>query len=143
MAIKYEWKITALKKAPSLNGLSDVITHINFEYKGTKGSGDNKVEAVFNGACPVGPPDSNNFKKFEELSEADVLAWAQENHPVENMQDVINKVIADKEVPKNVEVETLPWDIEPESDDEASTEDGTADDSSEDDSDDSSEDSDD
>ena len=67
MAINYEWKITALKKAPSLDGLSDVITHINFEYKGTKGSGSDKIEAVFNGACPVGPPDSNDFKEFAKL----------------------------------------------------------------------------
>ena len=98
MAINYEWKITALKKAPSLDGLSDVITHINFEYKGTKGSGSDKIEAVFNGACPVGPPDSNDFKEFAKLTEADVLAWAQANHPVENMQDVISKTIADKEI---------------------------------------------
>ena len=38
MAITYEWKITALKKAPSLDGLSDVITHVNFEYKGSDDS---------------------------------------------------------------------------------------------------------
>ena len=141
MAIKYEWKITALKKAPSLNGLSDVITHINFEYKGTKGSGSDKIEAVFNGACPVGPPDSNDFKEFAKLTEADVLAWAKANHPVENMQDVISKTIADKETPKNVEVETLPWDMSTESSEDASNDDGTSDDSSEDDSDDSSDDS--
>ena len=33
--MSYEWKITALKQAPTLDGLSNVITHINFEYKGT------------------------------------------------------------------------------------------------------------
>ena len=48
MAISYEWKITALKKAPSLDGLSDVITHINFDYIGT--DDDNKVSSTFGGA---------------------------------------------------------------------------------------------
>ena len=128
MAIKYEWKITALKKAPSLDGLSDVITHVNFEYKGTEGD----LEAVFNGACPVGPPDSNNFKALEELSEADVLLWAQDNHPVENMQDVISKAIADKKVPKNVEVDTLPWEASSESESEDNDTDSSSDDSSDD-----------
>ena len=125
MAIRYEWKITALKKAPSLNGLSDVITHINFEYKGIDGD----HSAVFNGACPVGPPDENSFVPLADLTEAEVLVWAQANHPVENMQDVINKTIADKKTPKNVEVDTLPWIGNAESDEEASTEDGTSEDS--------------
>jgi len=125
MAIRYEWKITALKKAPSLDGLSDVITHVNFEYKGIEG----EYSAVFNGACPVGPPEKDSFVPLADLTEADVLVWAQANHPVENMQDVISKVIADKKTPKNVEVDTLPWIGSAESDEEASTEDENSEDS--------------
>ena len=30
----YTWSITGLKKAPSLNGLDDVVTGIRFKYKG-------------------------------------------------------------------------------------------------------------
>ena len=37
--ITYDWKITALKKAPTLDGLSDVITGINFKYTGTNEDG--------------------------------------------------------------------------------------------------------
>ena len=61
MAINYTWKITGVKKAPSLDGLSNVITHVNFDYTGSKGSGANKKESTFHGACPVGAPDSENF----------------------------------------------------------------------------------
>lgn len=109
MAITYEWKITALKKAPSLDGLSDVITHINFEYKGSDDSTDPATEGVFNGACPVGPADKDNFTALADLKETDVVAWAIQNHPVEHMQDVIQKEIENKLTPKNVEVEALPW----------------------------------
>jgi GTP cyclohydrolase FolE2 len=109
MAISYSWKITALKKAPSLDGLSDVITHVNFVYTGSKGSGNNKIEAEFNGACPIGSPDSENFIALADLKESDVIAWAQANHPVEHMQEVIGKSISDQETPTNVEVESLPW----------------------------------
>ena len=106
MNLSYEWKITAMKKAPSLDGLSDVITHVNFEYKGT--DADSGESAVFNGACPIGAPDSENFTDLANLTEADVIAWAQANHPVDHMNEVIEKQISDKITPKNVEVE-MPW----------------------------------
>ena len=106
MNLSYEWKITAMKKAPSLDGLSDVITHVNFEYKGT--DADSGEEAVFNGACPIGAPDSENFTDLANLTEADVIAWAQANHPVDHMNEVIEKQISDKITPKNVEAE-MPW----------------------------------
>ena len=109
MAITYEWKITALKKAPSQDGLSDVITHVNFEYKGSDDSTDPATEGVFYGACPVGPADKDNFIALADLKESDVLEWAKANHPVEHMQDVIQKAIEEKLTPKNVEVEALPW----------------------------------
>tara|TARA_Y100001938_G_C7915272_1_gene341645 strand:- start:251 stop:577 length:327 start_codon:yes stop_codon:yes gene_type:complete len=105
MAINYTWKITAMKKAPSMDGLSDVVTHLNFDYTGKKG----EIEATFHGACPVGPPDSENFTALADLTEADVIEWAKANHPVEHMQEVIEGQIADQETPKNVEVGALPW----------------------------------
>ena len=77
MAITYTWKITALKKAPSLDGLSDVITHINFEYKGVDGD----HTASFMGACPVPAPDAEDFTPLADLKEAEVIEWAKENHP--------------------------------------------------------------
>lgn len=107
MAITYEWKITALKKAPSLDGLSDVVTHVNFTYTGTDDTEEQNT-GVFNGACPIGAPDSENFIALADLTEADVIAWAQANHPVEHMQEVIEKQIADKVTPTNVEAD-MPW----------------------------------
>ena len=95
MAITYEWKITALKKAASLDGLSDVVTHVNFEYTGTDASGN---KGVFNGACPIGDPDKD----------ADVIEWAKANHPVDHMNEVIDKQISDNITPKNVEAD-MPW----------------------------------
>ena len=106
MNLSYEWKITAMKKAPSLDGLSDVITHVNFEYKGT--DADSGESSVFNGACPIGAPDSENFTALASLTEADVIAWAQANHPVDHMNEVIEKQISDKITPKNEEAE-MPW----------------------------------
>lgn len=104
MAIKYTWKITALKKAPTMDGLSDVITGINFDYTGTKGSGASKKEATFHGACPVSAPEADTFKAIDQITEADVIVWAKANHPVEHMQEVITKNIAEQEAPTDQEV---------------------------------------
>lgn len=106
MAITYTWKITALKKAPTMDGLSDVITGINFDYTGTKGSGDSKIEATFHGACPVTSPDSGSFKAINQITEAEVIEWAKANHPVYHMQEVITKNISDQEAPTKEEVNT-------------------------------------
>jgi len=102
MNISYEWKITALKQAPTLDGLSNVITHVNFEYKGT--DADSDEYAVFNGACPVSEPDAESFTALADLTEADVIAWAQANHPVDHMNEFIENEISKKITPTNVEV---------------------------------------
>jgi hypothetical protein len=104
MAITYTWKITALKKAPTMDGLSDVITGINFDYTGTKGSGASKKEATFHGACPISAPDAGSFKSIDKITEAEVIEWAKANHPVGHMQEVISKDLSNQETPVNEEV---------------------------------------
>tara|TARA_R110002073_G_scaffold254634_1_gene417269 strand:- start:54 stop:401 length:348 start_codon:yes stop_codon:yes gene_type:complete len=98
MATIYTWSITGLKKAPSLNGLDDVVTGIRFKYKGVDSDGN---EGVFNGAVPVGLPDSDSFTAISELTEAEIIEWAKANHPVDHMQMMITKIIEDKKVPKS------------------------------------------
>jgi hypothetical protein len=98
MNITYEWKITAMKKAPSLDGLSDVITHIRFDYTGT--DADSGESHTFSGACPVGAPSFDAFTALADLTEAD-------------MNEVIEKAISDKVTPKNVDAE-MPWAPAPE-----------------------------
>jgi hypothetical protein len=105
MNISYEWKITALKKAPSLDGLSDVITHVRFDYTGT--DADSGESYTFSGACPILPPDPDVFTPIAEVLESDVILWAEANHPTDHMNYVIEKNISDKITPKNEEVEQV------------------------------------
>jgi hypothetical protein len=98
MAITYTWSITGLKKAPSLNGLDDVVTGIRFKYKGVDSDGN---EGVFDGAVPVGAPNSDSFIAISELTEAEIIEWAKANHPVDHMQEMIAKIIEDKKAPKS------------------------------------------
>ena len=107
MEITYEWKITALKKAPSLNGLSDVITHIRFDYTGT--DVESGKSHTFHGACPVGAPSADNFTPITEITEANVIEWAKANHPTDHMNEVIKREIGKEIVPMNEEVTELDW----------------------------------
>ena len=103
MNMSYEWRITAMKKAPTLDGLSNVITHINFKYTGT--DADSGHSAVFNGACPlVTPQEGDEFIELADLTEAKVIEWAQAAHPVNHMNQVIEEEINRRITPTNVEV---------------------------------------
>lgn len=107
MNLTYSWKITALKKAPSLDGLSNVITHIRFDYTGT--DTDSGESHTFHGACPVGAPDAENFTAIETLTEADIIEWAKANHPTDHMDEVIERHINEKLTPTQEEVTELEW----------------------------------
>ena len=107
MNITYDWRITALKKAPTLDGLSNVITHIRFDYTGT--DAESGESHTFHGACPVGPPSADNFAGIETLTEDTVIEWAKANHPTNHMNEVIEKGIKAKVVPTNEDVTELDW----------------------------------
>lgn len=107
MELTYSWKITALKKAPSLDGLSNVITHIKFDYTGT--DTDSGESHTFHGACPVGAPDAENFAAIETLTEETVIEWAKANHPTDHMNEVIERHIKEKLTPTQEDVTELNW----------------------------------
>ena len=103
MNMSYEWKITAMKKAPTLDGLSNVITHVNFNYIGT--DADSGLAGSFHGACPLAAPqEGDEFIALADLTEAKVIEWAQAAHPTEHMNSVIKEDINRQITPTNVEV---------------------------------------
>ena len=103
MNMSYEWAITAMKKAPTLDGLSNVITHVNFNYTGT--DADSGHSFVFYGACPLtAPQEGDEFIEIGDLTEAKVIEWAQAAHPTDHMNSVIEEEINRIITPTNVEV---------------------------------------
>jgi hypothetical protein len=110
MEITYSWRITEIKKE-TVNGLDGVVTHIRFDYTGTSDKTDENGEfktATFNGAVPTLPPDSENFKTFENLTESDVIEWVKSIHPTEHMQEVISEKLNDN-IPDILNSGSLPW----------------------------------
>ena len=105
MAITYSYKIDQLAMAPSLDGLSDVVTHVRFTYTGVDEDGNT---GEFKGATPMPAPDSAQFTPLADLTEAEVIEWVKVTHPIDHMQEMIGKQIAQKITPTNEEV-PLPW----------------------------------
>lgn len=111
MNITYNWKITELTKVPSKDGLSDVVTHIKFDYTGTSDEKDENSEfksATFHGAVPALPPSSEDFKTLNTLTESDVIEWVKDVHPTGHMQSIIIEKLTDsgEEV---LDSDSLPW----------------------------------
>jgi hypothetical protein len=106
MNITYTWKITAMEMAPSLDGLTDVVTLVRFEYKGTDSISG--FSGQFNGAIPVGTPDSATFVPLADLTEDEVIAWVQALHPTAHPNEVISEEIQNQITPAN-ENAPMPW----------------------------------
>ena len=103
MAITYEYKIKRLR-AGSVDLLSDVVVNVEFEYTGT----DDKGNAyTFMGAVPMPAPVKKEFTPLQDLTEEQVIEWVKIHHPVDMMNEIIEKEIA-KQVQKHSDVR-LPW----------------------------------
>lgn len=107
MNITYSWKISSLTKAPSLNGLSDVITGIRFEYSGI--DSDSGESHTFHGGCSVQAPDPESFTEIGSITQEQVISWAQNNQPTGMMNEIIETAIYEKLNPKNIAVTELEW----------------------------------
>ena len=68
----FNWNISAVERAVSLDGLSDVIQTIHWRYRGTD---ENGVTAETYGATAVGEPNPQDFTPWDEVTEADVEGW--------------------------------------------------------------------
>lgn len=106
MNITYTWKITSMKMAPSLDGLSDVITNVQFEYKGT--DADSGFSSSFMGAIPISKPNSADFVPLKDLTENEVIAWVQSIYQMDHPNEQIKKGIENQIIPEDKDA-PMPW----------------------------------
>jgi hypothetical protein len=101
MNITYTWKISGMKMAPALDGLTDVITNIQFEYKGT--DAESGYSSSFMGAIPIGQPNPDSFTPLADLTEDEVIEWVKSVYDMTHPNEVILKEIQNKITPKDKE----------------------------------------
>ena len=107
--IEYTWKITGLK-TKDIDGKPSAVVQTYWQKIGTDENGN---QGTFAGATPftVDPTDdSGPFKPFNELTEADIIAWIQ-TVVVGNYEEHVNGKIAEQIEQKITPVvdAKLPW----------------------------------
>ena len=117
--MKYEWKITSLKKTddPSVD-LNDIIVQTHWTCTGTDTDGN---QGTFAGATPFEPDkvDSTNFTIYENLTEAMIIGWIKDvvnNNPSykEHIDaQILKQIDAIKKPIVEITGDALPW-AEPE-----------------------------
>ena len=70
----FTWTISAVERAISLDGLSDVIQTVHWRYRGTD---ENDTTAEIYGALAIGEPNPQDFTPWDEVTTADVEGWLE------------------------------------------------------------------
>jgi hypothetical protein len=109
MATTYTFKVNQLEMAPSLDGLTDVVTRVRYDYTGVN---ENGLSGSFSGATPMPAPESDHFTPLSQLTEADVISWLEAVADKPHMQERIQKQIENQVAPKYVPVPN-PWAPQP------------------------------
>ena len=78
----YNWIISDLVAKIQEDELSNVIETVHYRYQAT----DGEHTADVYGSVGLEAPDAESFKPFEEVTEADVIAWLESKLDVEAMQ---------------------------------------------------------
>lgn len=112
--ITYELTIKRLEYEPSLNGLSNVITHVVYECVGK--NDENNMQFTQMGRCPV--EDDGTFIDYDNLTETIVKGWVEKsetyvrtkmilNHKLDPTKPVVDNTITTSPTRKIDTV--LPW----------------------------------
>lgn len=78
----YSWIISDLVAKIQDGELSNIIETVHWRYQAT----DGEHTADVYGSVGLEAPDAESFKPFEEVTEADVIAWLEAKLDVEAMQ---------------------------------------------------------
>jgi len=87
----FNWTISAVERAVSLDGLQDVIQTVHWRYRGTD---ENGVTAETYGAVAVGQPNPQDFTPFDDVTASDVEGWLEVLLDVPSMQANLEAQIA-------------------------------------------------
>ena len=79
--VNYNWIIASLDAKIQDGDLENIIETVHWRYQAT----DGEHTADVYGSAGLEAPD-DNFKPFEEVTEADVIAWLEAKLDVEAMQ---------------------------------------------------------
>lgn len=105
MTITYTWSFPTLETKPSVDGLTDVVHVVHWRLRGEDADG---VSFEDYGSVTMAEPDPANFTPFQDLTEADVLAWIAGEIDIDEKKAIVADRIAAKINPPVV-AKAAPW----------------------------------
>lgn len=106
MAYTRTYNITGLRKAESLDGLSDVVTRVFFSITGSQDGGP--TGSVGDLELWFGTPNSSSFTEFNSLTENEIIGWITSSHPEDLFDPQIKEAIITETQPL-ISSSNLPW----------------------------------
>lgn len=97
--MKYNWifKEGSFQCAKSLDGLSNVVEVIYWEYKVTNGD----ESATISGETSLSKPEDGNFIPFENLTEGTVIQWLESLNSLEYLRALVDYQLNLEQTKKN------------------------------------------
>jgi hypothetical protein len=105
------WKIDALDCKPQEGELIDVAITAHWRCNGSQTVGETTFSGTAYGSIALGPVDPNAFTPYDQLTEAQVVAWAKEQlgqDAVDATEANVNAQVATAINPPVVTL-PLPW----------------------------------
>lgn len=97
--IKFIWTISALDCDVDKGGLKNVVRTVHWRLSGVN---DRNVYSELFGAQPIGEPNKDNFKSFDDLEKQDIIDWLNATMDVASLEENIAKKIELIENPTTV-----------------------------------------
>ena len=82
----YTWTIESIEITPELNGLTNVITNVNWMFTGVN---ENGISGSFPGTSGFPAPDAAGYIPYDQLAYETVCTWLE---TVNNMSTLYNNV---------------------------------------------------
>jgi hypothetical protein len=97
----YKWVISGLHAKIQDGELSNIVETVHWRYQAT----DGEHTADVYGSVGLEAPDAGSFKPFEEVTEADVIAWLESKLDVESLQEGLNAKLESIKNPTHVSLQ--------------------------------------
>ena len=83
MTTTYEWVVSQMDTAPSLDGLTDVVVTVHWRRNATAIDGDKTYFADVYGAMACATPSETDFTAYPDLTFEQVCSWLDAGNDVE------------------------------------------------------------
>ena len=99
MANTYKLLINGVEAYVSKDSQTNVIYDVHYTYFGIDENGNSAQE---NGTYRLGDPDPENFIAFDDLKQADVIGWIENDLPISSFQKKIDAKLQEMSNPTSV-----------------------------------------